>query len=164
VTNPRDRAKPHDHLLVDDQHGHEQEQHPQQARAVVLARLRVRRDAARVVVADHHDQARAHDREQSECARAQPAAALLVLADRAEGAANVADVRGVEHEALARSRRRRRCRPRGRLAGNLDLLSARGVPPRPPVEALSRLDQLPAREGTPGAAAAAQLLRGSSES
>ncbi len=53
------------------QHGDQQQQHPQQARAVVLARLRVGRDAAGVVVADHHDQARADDREQREQPRAQ---------------------------------------------------------------------------------------------
>src|SRR5262249_42570877 len=64
--------------------------------------------------------------------RAQAASALLVLADRAEGAANIADVGRVEHEPLTRRLRRLR-RPRGRVACHLlDLLSARAVPPRPP--------------------------------
>ena len=70
VTDAGDRAEAHDHLLVDDQHGDKQQQHPQQARAVVLPGLGVGRDAAGVVVADHHDQARADDRQQRQQARA----------------------------------------------------------------------------------------------
>jgi hypothetical protein len=66
VAHPRDRPKPHHHLLVDDQDGHEQQQHPQQAHLVVLAGLGVGRDTAGVVVANHHDQPRADDREQRE--------------------------------------------------------------------------------------------------
>ena len=99
---PGDRPEPDDHLLVDDQHRDQQQQHPQQAGAVVLARLRVGRDPAGVVVADHHDQPRADDRQQRQRPRAQAAVRLLVLTDRAERALDVADVGGVEHGALAR--------------------------------------------------------------
>ncbi len=70
VADAGDRAEPDDHLLVDDQHRDQQQQHPQQAGAVVLAGLRVGRDAAGVVVADHHDQAGADDRQQRQQARA----------------------------------------------------------------------------------------------
>ncbi len=66
VTDPGDRAEADDHLLVHDQHRDEQDQHPEQARAVVLARLGVGGDAAGVVVADHDDEAGAHDRAQRE--------------------------------------------------------------------------------------------------
>ena len=58
VTDAGDRSEPDDHLLVDDQHRDEQDERPQQRRAVVLPGLGVRRHAAGVVVADHHDQAR----------------------------------------------------------------------------------------------------------
>ena len=102
VPDAGDRAEPDDHLLVDDQHRHEQQQHPQQAGAVVLPGLRVGRDAAGVVVADHHDQPGADDRQQRQRPRAQAVVGLLVLADRPERALDVADVRGVEHEPLAR--------------------------------------------------------------
>ncbi len=89
-----DRAEPGDHLLIDNQHGDQQHEDPQQAGAVVLPGLGVRGDAARVVVAEHHDQAGAHDREQA----AQPPgpAGRLVLGtgpDGAEGALDVAEVR-----------------------------------------------------------------------
>ena len=113
VADPGDRAEPHDHLLVDDQDRDEQQQHPEQARAVVLARLRIGGDPAGVVVADHHDQPGADDREQRQAARAPAPVRFLVLADRPECALDVADVRGVEHEPLAlRGWRRRRWRGR----------------------------------------------------
>ncbi len=64
VTDPGDRAQPDHHLLVDDQDGDQQQQHPQQAGPVVLTRLRVGRDAPGVVVADHHDQPGPDDRQQ----------------------------------------------------------------------------------------------------
>jgi len=91
-----DSAEAHDHLLVNDQHRHEQDQRPQQRQAVVLARLRVRRDTTGVVVADHHDQARAHDRQQCQKAVAAKARLRAVLAKRAERAMDVPDVRVVE--------------------------------------------------------------------
>jgi hypothetical protein len=69
VADPGDRAEPDHHLLVDDEHRDEQQQHPEQAVAVVLAGLGVGGHAARVVVADHDDQAGPHDGEE----RHQPA-------------------------------------------------------------------------------------------
>ena len=54
-----DGAQPHHHLLVDDHDRDQKHQRPEQGGAVVLTRLRVGGDAAGVVVADHHDQARA---------------------------------------------------------------------------------------------------------
>ncbi len=64
VPNAGDGAQPDDHLLVDDHDDDQQGEHPEQAGAVVLSGLRVGRDTAGVVVADHDDQSRAHDREQ----------------------------------------------------------------------------------------------------
>ena len=75
VPHSGDRAEPHHHLLVDEQHRNQQQQHPQQAGAVVLAGLGVGGDAAGIVVADHHDQAGADDRQQGQRARAQAAVA-----------------------------------------------------------------------------------------
>ncbi len=122
VTDTRHRAEADHHLLVDDQHRDQQQQHPQQAGAVVLARLRVRGDAAGVVVADHHDQARAHDRQQRHRARA-PAVALaaVVHADRAESAADVADVRLVEDRRHALGGALRAGRERRLILGHLGL-------------------------------------------
>ena len=57
----RHRPQPDHHFLVDDKDGDQQRQDPQQAGAVVLARLRVRRHPAGVVVAHHDDDARADD-------------------------------------------------------------------------------------------------------
>ena len=64
----------------------------------VLPGLRVRRDAAGVVVADHDDEAGPDDRGQREQARAihRPACTGVTDADRAEGTLDVADVRLVE--------------------------------------------------------------------
>lgn len=62
-------AQAHDHLLIDDQDRNEQHQHPEQARAVVLPRLRISGYAPRVVIADHHDEAGADDGKQREQAR-----------------------------------------------------------------------------------------------
>ena len=119
VPDARHRPQAHDHLLVDDQHRDQQQQNPEQARPVVLPGLDVRRDAAGVVVADHHDQARTHDRQQREQPPAPGAArADVVEADRPEGALDVADVRFVEDRRrlrrsglrLDRDRRPRRVR------------------------------------------------------
>ncbi len=66
VTDAGHSAEPDDHLLVDDEHRDEQGQGPEQAEAEVLPSLGVGRHATGVVVADHHDQARPHDREQGE--------------------------------------------------------------------------------------------------
>ena len=83
VPHPGDRAEPDHHLLVDDQHRDEQQQHPQQAVAVVLPGLRVGGHPARVVVADHHDQAGTGDREE----RHQAAGATRCGAPRRPGSA-----------------------------------------------------------------------------
>ena len=89
------RAESHDHLLVDDEHRDEQQQRPEQRGAVVLSCRRVCRDAARVVVADHHDEAGSHDHGKGKhppAPRARSVGVVIVLADRAEGAADVAMV------------------------------------------------------------------------
>ena len=87
VADAGDGAEPDDHLLVDDQHRDQQQQHPQQAGAVVLAGLGVGGDAARVVVADHHDQPgpmiASSATERGAPGRARPG---VVAADRAERA------------------------------------------------------------------------------
>ncbi len=131
VADPRNGPQADHHLLVDDQHGDQQQQHPQQARAVVLPGLRIRGDTARVVVADHHDQARAHDRQQRHRPRA-PAVALagVVHADRPECSADVADVRLVQdggHTLRARwgGSGRRRALGRGGTGGQRRLLVCR---------------------------------------
>ena len=93
VPHAGDRTEPNHHLLVDDQHRNQQEQHPEQAGAVVLPGLRVGRDPAGVVVADHHDQAWADDREQREQPGPEAVMSLLVLADLSECALDVTDVR-----------------------------------------------------------------------
>ena len=106
VSDPGDRAEADDHLLVDDQHRDEQHQHPEQAGAIVLARLGIGRDTPGVVVADHHDQARAHDHGQGEEPLPPgPASPALVLGDGPEGAPDVALVRVVEDRAAPRRRR-----------------------------------------------------------
>ena len=91
MSDAGDRAEANHHLLVDDEHRDEQQQRPEQAGAVVLSGRRVRRDAACVVVPDHHDEARADDhREREEPATPRARAGWVVLADGAEGAADVA--------------------------------------------------------------------------
>ena len=60
------RTESHHHFLVDDQHGDKEDERPQEAGAVVLAGLRVGGHPTGVVVADHDDQAGAHDRQQGE--------------------------------------------------------------------------------------------------
>ena len=59
---PVDRAEPQHHLLVHVEHGHQQQQRPQQGGAVVLAGLRVGAEGAGIVVADHDDQPGADNR------------------------------------------------------------------------------------------------------
>ena len=58
------RAKPQHHLLIHVEHRDQKGERPQQRRAVILARLRVGPECARVIVADHDDQAGAEDCEQ----------------------------------------------------------------------------------------------------
>ncbi len=61
VADSGDSPEAQAHLLVDDEDRHQQQQRPQQTRAVVLTGLRISSDAAGVVVADHDDEAWAHD-------------------------------------------------------------------------------------------------------
>ena len=100
VPDAGDRAEPEHHLLVHVEHRHQQQQGPQQVRAVVLARLAVGGERPRVVVADHHDQPGTDDRQQRLEGGGQAAAGGGVLQpDGAQRAADVADVLGVEHRA-----------------------------------------------------------------
>ena len=98
VPDPGDRAEAEHHLLVHVQHRDQQQQRPQQLRAVDLAGLPVGGERAGVVVADHHDQAGADDREQRlELRRQGRPGGVVVEPDRAEGTADVTDVRLVKH-------------------------------------------------------------------
>jgi len=101
VPDPGDRAQPHDHLLVDIQHRDQQQQGPQQGGAVVLPGLGVGGERAGVVVADHHDQPRADDRDQRlQLRREPPPRAGVLRGDGAQRAADVPDMGLVEHRAL----------------------------------------------------------------
>ena len=94
------------HLLVHVQHGHQQQQRPQQPGAVVLARLAVGGEGAGVIVAHHHDQPGADDRQQRLEMRGQAAPGRgVVQPDGAERAADVTDVLRVEYRAAALQRR-----------------------------------------------------------
>jgi hypothetical protein len=105
VADAGDRAEAQHHLLVDVQHGDQQEQRPQQPGAVVLAGLAVGGERAGVVVTDHDDQAGADDGEQRlELRRHGRAGGVVVDLDRAEGAADVADVRLIEDRGTGGSR------------------------------------------------------------
>ena len=98
VTDARDCAQAHHHLLVHDEDRDEEGKRPQEGEAEVLTRLRVGGDAARVVVADHDDQSRPHDGEQGQQARRpRSARTRVVLADGAERSMDVANVGGVKH-------------------------------------------------------------------
>ena len=112
VPDAGDRPQPHDHLLVDDQHRHQQQQDPEQAVPVVLARLGVGGDTARVVVADHHDQPGAHDGQEGDQPPPPGAAVLFADPDPAERALDVSQVRLVEDRARAGQRRLLLARPR----------------------------------------------------
>jgi hypothetical protein len=98
VPDAGDRAEAEHHLLVDVQHGDQQQQRPQQAGAVVLPGLPVGGERAGVVIADHDDQPGSDDRQQRLQLGGQGRAGGVVAdGDRAEGATDVADVRVVEH-------------------------------------------------------------------
>jgi hypothetical protein len=97
VADTGDGAQADDHLLVDDEDGDEQGQGPQQAEAVLLARLGVGGHTAGVVVAHHDDEAGPDDGEEGEEAGREGAAGgLVVLGDGAEGPVDVAAVRLVQ--------------------------------------------------------------------
>ncbi len=100
VADARDGAEPQHHLLIHIENRDQERERPKQRRAVVLARLRVGAECAGVVVAHHHDEARAEDREQRAQAR-HPGAARrhVVMSDRAERPLDVADVRLIEYGA-----------------------------------------------------------------
>ena len=98
MPDPGHRTQPHHHLLVHDQHRDQQQQHPQQAVAVVLPGLRVGRHPAGVVVADHHDQPGPDDRQQGRQPGLHRAGTIGVAdADPAQRALDVAQMRAVEH-------------------------------------------------------------------
>jgi hypothetical protein len=86
VAHTGDGAQSHHHLLVDDEHGNEEGQGPQQRQPEVLAGLGVGRDATGVVVAHHDDKARPDDRhEREEACSGAAARSRFVLFDGAEG-------------------------------------------------------------------------------
>ena len=96
-------AEAQHHLLIDIEHRDQQRQSPQQGRAIGLAGLTVGGERARVVVAGHHDQARAQDGEQcGETALPAVSRRNVAVEDGAEGSADMANVRGVEHGGLDR--------------------------------------------------------------
>nr|CUV13469.1 conserved protein of unknown function [Ralstonia solanacearum] len=98
MADPRDGAQPQHHLLVHIQHRDQQQQRPQQRGAVVLPGLGVRAEGAGVVVAHHHDEAWAQDGEQrAQTGTPSSARADVMPGDGAERAANIADVRIVQH-------------------------------------------------------------------
>ena len=122
-------AEPQNHLLIHVQHGHEEQQRPQEARTVVLSGLRVRAECAGVVIADHHDQTRAEDREKREQFRANAdPRADVVLRDRTECAVDIADVHLIERGAALFHHHR--YRPyRYQNAGARSMRAIRGVSP-----------------------------------
>ncbi|MEY9321679.1 hypothetical protein ABIF29_008478 [Bradyrhizobium elkanii] len=101
MADPGDRAEPHHHLLVDVEHRDQQQQCPKQRGAVILSGLGIGAERTGVVVADHHDQAGADDRQQ----RLQPgrqgrARRGVVARDAAERAVDVAGMRAIENGGL----------------------------------------------------------------
>ena len=97
VSDAGDGAEAEHHFLADVQHGDQKAQSPHEVRAEVLAGLAVGREGAGVVVADHDDEPRPHDREQGLELERQPRAGCRVaVGDRAQGAVDVADVGIVE--------------------------------------------------------------------
>ena len=95
------RAEAQHHLLVDVEHGNQQQQRPQQRRAVVLPGLGVGAEGAGVIVADHDDEAGTEDREQRlEAVLPSGARAVIAVKDGAEGAVDMADMGLVENGAV----------------------------------------------------------------
>ncbi|MEY2429162.1 MAG: hypothetical protein QOJ40_2047, partial [Verrucomicrobiota bacterium] len=98
----------------------EQQQHPQQAIAVVLPGLGVGGDAAGVVVADHHDDPGAQNRQQRQQPSLERAAVIGVPdADPAERAFDVAQMGAVQHRRRSRRRGGRRGLQRSLGRGSL---------------------------------------------
>ena len=97
------RAEAQHHLLIDVEHRNQQRQRPQQGRSIGLTGLAIGGERARVIVAGHHDEAGAENGEQRrEAAPPGVARGDVAVKDGAEGAADVADVSGVEHGGLDR--------------------------------------------------------------
>ena len=93
-----DCAQAQHHFLIHIQDRDQQGQRPQQRGAVILPGLRVGAESAGIVVANHHDQARAEDGEQGLQARHQPLARPGVgAADGAERTTDIAEVGAVEY-------------------------------------------------------------------
>jgi len=104
VPDPGDSAEAQNHLLTDIEDRHQEEQRPEQMRSVVLAGLGVGAEGTGVVVADHDDQPGADDRKQGlGLGRKAWACSDVPAGDGAEGAADVADVLGVEDGDLVES-------------------------------------------------------------
>ena len=115
-----DRAEPRDHLLVDEEHRCERQQEPDERGAVVLASLTVDGDAAGLVVADHDDDAGAHDREQGrEPADPAPPRRGVVARNGPEAPFDVAAVGPVDRRApLERPQKRADRDPAAALLGH----------------------------------------------
>ena len=95
------RAKAKDHLLIDVKDRNQQQQRPQERRAVVLPRLSIRAKGAGVIVPDHDDEARAEYRQQRlEAMFPTDAGSVIAVKDGAQGAMDVAHMGFVESRAL----------------------------------------------------------------
>ena len=91
-------AQAHDHFLVDDEHRDQKRKHPQEAGAVVLARLRVRSHPAGVIVPDHDDKPWPDDGGEREQAGApRPAGSQVLFPDRPKGSLDVPEMGFIEH-------------------------------------------------------------------
>ncbi len=103
MADARDGAESQHHLLVDVKYGDQQQQRPQQRRAVVLAGLGIGPESAGVIVADHDDETRTENGQKClEPVLPACAGAVVSLLDGAEGALDMAEMGGVENSALRR--------------------------------------------------------------
>jgi hypothetical protein len=94
MPDPGDRAEPEHHFVVCIEHRNEPHQGPEQRGAVVLPRLRIGPERARLIVADHDDEAATKDREQCLDARV-PADSrpMVAMQDGTERAVDVTEMR-----------------------------------------------------------------------
>ena len=111
MADPGHRTEAQDHLLVHVQDRDQQQQGPQQRRAVVLARLRIGTEGAGVVIADHDDQARAQNREEQAPVTAPAGGPDLIGLPRTQGAANIAHVRRIQRSGALGIKRAHRSSP-----------------------------------------------------
>jgi hypothetical protein len=97
------RTQPQHHLLVDVEDRYQQDQRPEERRAVGLGGLRVCPEGAGVIVSDHDDEARSQDCKQRPRTRA-PGLARgdIAVPDGSQGTAYVADMGLVEDSIAAR--------------------------------------------------------------